>query len=170
MFKRKAQAYKQRLVEEARPYLEAGEEIRVLALAQAKIGPWAQALPTGIGVALFLGSFGNDAYLPDWAGILGVLIVVAGFVLTTRVPRVLLLRTDERLYEFKLPGSSRGKVERPLAVHAVAELPVPAAGGRRLELAGKRLWANHGAPGERAAIARALDPADPRAAEGATSE
>ncbi len=169
MFEGRAQAYKRELVEQARPFLEPDEEVRVLALAQAKVGPWVQFIATGVGVSLVLGSFVGDTYLPVWVGVAGALILLAGIVGGLRIPRRLLLRTDERLYEFVLPGSPKAKVEEPLGVHAVAELPLLADGNRRLVLGGQRLWANFGAAGERAAIARALDPADPRAAEGASS-
>ncbi len=169
MFEDRAKAYKRGLIDQARPHLEPGEEVRVLALAQARVGPFIQAAPMGLGVSLVLGSFVGDTYLPASVGVAGALIVFASIALAWRVPRLLLLRTDDRLYEFKLPGSPKAKVEEPLAVHQVAELPAPTAGKGRSELGGKRLWANYGAPGERAALARALDPADPRAAEGVTA-
>lgn len=160
MLEGRVQAYKRELVEGAEPHIGAGERVRVLAMAQGRVGPFVQFIPMAAGIALATGGLFGDTYLPGWAGAVGVLIALAGVAFTTYgVPRRILLPTDARLYVFELPRSGKAAIEEPLAVYEVSELPTGPAEDGPPTLGGERLWPNYGAGGEREAIAAALDPA-----------
>lgn len=150
MFEARKRAYKQDLIEKARPHLGAGEQVRVLALAQIGVRPWVQIIPTAIGAALLVQAFNGN--FPIWAGVLGVLIMLAGSVASFKIRRRLLLRTDERLYSFELP-SKGASIKPPLGVFDLAELPPTDDGKPTLE--GERLFPSFGANEERGPMVEA---------------
>ena len=148
-------AWKRELVEKAKPFLGGDGPVRVVAIAQASINPWLTFVPLGVGGALTAGGLLGDMY-PRWLGIVGLIVVVAGSVVLSFVPRRLLIRTDETLFVFKLPRSRKEPLGQPLHAAPAGELPADT-GGRTIELFGERLWASIGAGRERSAMTAALD-------------
>ena len=152
--------YKRKLLEGAEPHL-AGEDARVLALAQRGMPPWLQFIPYGLIGLGFSGGIGGDSYLPGWATVLMLVLGAAGaFAVPALIPRRMLVRTDQHLYVFKQPNSAKASVEPPLSVHDFSTL-IPAVGGKRPELDGDRYYPSFGASGEKDAIAIALSPESP---------
>lgn len=153
MLEERERAYKRGLAERLAPRIPAGERIEAIAVGQLGPAPWLLVAPTAVGVVVLLVSV-LVASLPAWVGVIGALIVLAGIVAVSRVPRRLLARTDRNVHVFVLPRSPKAELDAPLATVAVADAPAYAGGS--VELGGERIWPNYGSGLERAALAQVL--------------
>lgn len=151
--------YKRGLVDGAEPFLGAGEQVRVIALAQESVPPWAQFLPYVLGGVGFAGGFGGGAYLPTWLGVSMVLFSLATAIGSAwLIRRRMLVRTDENLYVFKLPATRSAAIEAPLAIHPTSDLRPASPADKGPVLDNSRIYPSFGASGEKEPICRALDP------------
>jgi len=157
MLEGRVEDYKRDLAEKAQPYLGPDEQVLVLALVQEGVRPWIGFIPSGLGAALVFGSIFGDL-LPSWMAIVGLGVVLGGVLLTMRIERRMLIRTDERIYAFEIPSSSKAPLEAPVAAYEVADLPAAPAGDGAPRLGGKWIFPNYGASAERGAITEALAP------------
>lgn len=153
MLEERERAYKQGLAERLEARIASGERIDALAVCQVGMAPAIQVVPMVIGIVVLLVSLFADS-LPGWVGLVGVLLVVAGIVVTLRTPRRLLARTNRAVHVFAMPRSQKAEFGKPLASVPVADLPDYE--GRAVELGGERLWPNYGSGIERDALAAVL--------------
>jgi len=153
MLEERERAYKRGLAERLAPRIPAGERIEAIAVCQLGPAPSLQVAPIAVGVVVLLVSV-LAASLPTWVGAIGALIVLAGIVALSRVPRRLLARTDRSVHIFALPRSPKAELDPPRVSVPIAD--VPAYTGGSVELGGERMWPNYGSGLERAALARTL--------------
>jgi len=153
MLEERERAYKQGLAERLAPRIPAGERIEAIAVCQLGPAPSLQVAPIAVGVVVLLVSV-LAASLPTWVGVIGALIVLAGIVALSRVPRRLLARTNRNVHVFAMPRSPKGEFEVPRVSVPVVDAPTYAGGS--IELGGERMWPNYGSGLERNAMAQVL--------------
>ncbi|UJA21432.1 hypothetical protein HJD18_15225 [Thermoleophilia bacterium SCSIO 60948] len=142
----------------------AGEEVKVLAIGQARVGGWRQLAPIVLGSVLVVqGLLTSEGYLPVWAGIAGVVILLAWAVVVARLPLRLITR-GERLHVFALPRRTLSEARRgipslgaPLESFAPDSLPT-LEGGDSVTAAGERIWPHGARRLEKEALRTAVAP------------
>lgn len=150
-----------------------GENVKVLAIGQARVGGWRQLAPIVLGSVLVVqGLLTSERYLPTWAGIAGVVILLGWAVVVARLPLRLIARGD-RLHVFALPRRTLSEARRgvpalaaPLESFGAESLP-ELEGGDSISAAGQRIWPHGGRRLEKDALRTAVAP---RRAESSSDE